>query len=159
MEHTKEPWFCRDGDQFQHDIIVTTDDRLFRGVAPICEIESDFTGPVGDEQKANARRIVACVNALAGVPTEWLEGFTLSNIDNVVQENARLKQQRDELLAACNTFHEWLTREEAGFCKAGRDRSTPEGEAAWREWYDENLRLCSLAHEQVRAAIARAEGK
>lgn len=28
-----------------------------------------------DTQRANARRAVACVNALAGVPTSWLEQF------------------------------------------------------------------------------------
>lgn len=151
MEHTKEPWITKANEVDEHCFEVMSDGWYVATTHDGCDGEQNA--------EANARRIVACVNALAGVPTEWLEGFTLSNIDNVVQENAGLKQQRDELLAACNTFHEWLTREEAGFCKAGRDRSTPEGEAAWREWYDENLRLCSLAHEQVRAAIARAQGK
>lgn len=72
---------------------------------------------------------------------------------------AKLEAQRDELLEACKTFHEWVRREEEGFAKAGRDRSTPEGEAAWREWYDENVRLCSLAQEQASAAIAKATGE
>lgn len=61
-------------------------------------------------------------------------------------------------LEACQTFAEWLRREEEGFTRAGKDRSTPEGEAAWREWYYENLRICDLAQEQAAAAIAKATG-
>jgi hypothetical protein len=61
------------------------------------------------------------------------------------------------LLEACKTFAEWLRREEAGFPAETRF-NTPEGEAKWREWYYENLRVCALAQEQARAAIAKAEG-
>ena len=46
------------------------------------------------------RRAKACVNALAGVPTEWVEKFSIAGSDNVAQENARLTKQRDELLSA-----------------------------------------------------------
>lgn len=74
-------------------------------------------------------------------------------------ENARLIAAAPELLEACETFHEWMCREEAGFVKAGNSRETPEGEAAWRAWYEENLRLCSLSQEQSRAAIAKARGE
>lgn len=48
--------------------------------------------------KENARRIVACVNACVGIPTENLEEKTV-----VVSHDynlANIKQQRDELLAA-----------------------------------------------------------
>ena len=76
----------------------------------------------------------------------------------VQHANARLIAAAPELLEACQTFAEWLRREEEGFTRAGRDRSTPEGEAAWREWYYENLRICDLAQEQARAAIAKATG-
>jgi hypothetical protein len=62
-----------------------------------------------------------------------------------------------ELIKACQTFSEWLDREERG----GKEqpwfgkRDTPEGETLWREWYDENLRLCGLSQERARAALVR----
>jgi hypothetical protein len=74
------------------------------------------------------------------------------------EANARLIAAAPDLLEACQTFAEWLRREEAGgtneLWKGKRD--TPEGERAWREWYDENLRICSLAQSQARAALAKA---
>lgn len=116
-----------------------------------------------DDLEADARRICACVNACVGMTTDDLEAVGVGGIKSAIKVNERREeafmQQRDELLEACKTFHEWVRREEEGFAKAGRDRSTPEGEAAWREWYDENLRLCSLAQEQARAAIAKATGE
>jgi hypothetical protein len=75
--------------------------------------------------------------------------------------NARLIAAAPELLAACLTFVEWLTRENSG--GEGQpwreQRGTPAGETAWREWYDQNLRLCDLAQTLARAAIAKVEGK
>lgn len=70
-------------------------------------------------------------------------------------EDARLIAAAPELLEACQTFAEWLRREEAGFPAETRF-NTPEGEAKWREWFDENMRVCALAQEQARAAIAKA---
>jgi hypothetical protein len=72
-------------------------------------------------------------------------------------ELRRLHSVNAELLEACQTFAEWLRREDEGWVAAGNDRSTPEGEAAWREWFYENLRICCLAQDQVKAAIAKAQ--
>lgn len=72
--------------------------------------------------------------------------------------NARLIAAAPDLLEACKTFAEWLRREEAGFVKAGNKRDTPEGEAAWRDWYNENIRICDLAQTQAHAAISKATG-
>lgn len=63
-----------------------------------------------------------------------------------------------ELLEACITFAEWMRREKEGFVNADNERDTPEGEARWRAWYSENLRLCDLAQEQALAAVAKATG-
>lgn len=85
-EHTKEPWEVVGKQGYTvwagDEIIVSS--NLVRG---------SKTG------KANARRIVACVNALEGVPTDFLEKYKRLDAENLAQENAHLKQQRDELLA------------------------------------------------------------
>lgn len=68
-----------------------------------------------------------------------------------------------ELLEACKTFAEWLRREEAGYPDVARrfdadGNATPEGEKAWREWFNENLRLCDLSQTLAHEAIAKATG-
>jgi len=102
-KHTKEPWMVSE-DGLVHD---TYD-------APIARLgpHSLFAGSVG-ERNANGRRIVACVNACAGMPLDWLEG-TLSNggIDKLLQkrkdERDTLKAQRDELLKELKKELMWL---------------------------------------------------
>ena len=56
---------------------------------------------LGPDAVANARRLVACWNALEGISTEALEDFPLAI--NGVTNLAVLKQERDELLAALRT--------------------------------------------------------
>lgn len=75
MKHTREPW------RIEQNITGAYGDRA---VAPFI-LMGKFTGAfefcvasvIGDvediDAQANARRIVACVNACAGTPTEWLE--------------------------------------------------------------------------------------
>ena len=72
--------------------------------------------------------------------------------------NATLAASAPDLLAACEVFEEWLRREDEGFPNAGVVRETPEGEAAWRVWWDENCTLCAKAQTLARAAISRARG-
>jgi len=72
------------------------------------------------------------------------------------EANAQLIAAAPELLEACKTMAEWFKREHEGFPNAGQVRTTPAGEAAWRKWWEENLRLCGLAKTQANAAIAKA---
>jgi len=74
-------------------------------------------------------------------------------------ELRRLEAVNAQLLKACETFSEWLRREEDGFDHKTHDRETPEGEAAWREWFYGNLDICNLAQKQARAAIKAAKGE
>ena len=59
--HTPEPWRVAPGADYQSGLTVDAGARGY-----VCD-----TG-LGDEPLANARRIVACVNACAGIPTEKL---------------------------------------------------------------------------------------
>ena len=81
-EHTKEPWhLSQDG---QH-VLSRTGEMSFAHVAEVFHDVED------------ARRIVTCVNALAGVSTEHLEQYGLPDF---AQKISDLAQQRDKLLAA-----------------------------------------------------------
>lgn len=67
---------------------------------------------IDEETEANARRIVACVNACEGVDTEWLEqcggveSARMFSLPHWVKHTDELRAQRDELLAAL----EWTAR-------------------------------------------------
>ncbi len=66
-EHSPEPWEVVD--DYGHVKIRDRDQR---------RIVSEMYGR--DEDEANARRIVACVNFATGVSTEWLESHSLSTL-------------------------------------------------------------------------------
>lgn len=75
MDHTPEPW---------HVTLRTT---IFSYQShPVCPVSRDTHTPdISDKKReayaeANARRIVACVNACAGLPTDVLEATTVKEL-------------------------------------------------------------------------------
>ena len=94
-----------------------------------------------DLEAEHARRIVACVNACAGMPTEYLEKVGLPEFagktlcaDMAQQELDRVTAQRDQLLAALEAI------------MALHDSAKRENEVA-------------VAIEQARQAIAAVKGE
>lgn len=117
-EHTKETWRVgrlshpRDYKTVQetvgpHDVVVDTE----TGPYVLASCNMNFT----NDAKANARRIVACVNACAGIETHELElmigDLSIHNqITNKLPEKltpkaTEYRRQRDELLSALEGLH------------------------------------------------------
>ena len=96
-EHTPEPWRVgRRGND------VVGSNGLGDTVAMMIDCDSD------EQTHANARRIVTCVNACAGIPDELLydqdPGCLLSAMVEQEQEIRAITKQRDELLAAAEAI-------------------------------------------------------
>ena len=93
MSHTPEPWSYDLSDGCDLRIYSETNSNIVYGCgccgSPNCE-------------DADARRIVACINACAGISTEQLE----CPGGNVAKVAGRLMKQRDELLAALTEIAE-----------------------------------------------------
>lgn len=102
-EHTKEPWYTSATDD---GLIEITNDERNGAIVAIAEVSTGYNGQIGIEQEANARRIVACVNACAGFNTGQLEnvllfGDTLKQRFMVLSNlETELRCQRDGLLLA-----------------------------------------------------------
>jgi len=90
QNHTPEPWSYHASipeDGFECFFINGKSKRI-----------SDFDGPQDEEQFANVRRIIYCVNALEGLSDHALiGGWTFRGIEAFAKG---LEKQRDELLAA-----------------------------------------------------------
>lgn len=92
-QHTQTPWYC-EGDAIYDNPECTGN--------PIAHVLSCAYG--ADDNAVDARRIVACVNACAGLPTETLEtvpGYKAAIEGFHEQRDARLaaEAQRDQLRA------------------------------------------------------------
>ena len=96
MEHTKEPW------RVELSWITGSDGK--RITCPTACMSRD-----DDENEANERRIVACVNACAGIPTEGLENSGFSS--DILLKIATLKQQCDELKKALQWYADRFSNE------------------------------------------------
>jgi hypothetical protein len=95
MSHTKEPWksYGRIKVNGVWHVGCAID-----GTDKVTAL-TGYSG-AGDEEEsiANASRIIACVNACAGIPTEQLEAYPGAVL--------RVMQQRDELLAALHKYRD-----------------------------------------------------
>lgn len=96
--HTKEPWSVKPGPK----IIGNGEDLL--GM-PIDVARLNLTVGHYESEEANARRIVACVNACKGLPTKELEelgivGVVGRELIDLDAKLAAITAQRDELLKA-----------------------------------------------------------
>ena len=112
MSHTKEPW--------SYQASIPEEGYECFWIISRCRQISSFDGPQNDEQFSNVRRIVACVNACAGIPIDMLEAMP-SGPASLLQMYARLEKQRDELLAAlellydhCRLYHRDVEKNNVG---------------------------------------------
>lgn len=89
MAHTQEPWkFLEQGDADEYCIV--TEDGLKWVIA--FRINGEM---MPDMQRANARRIVACVNACAGISNETLESGVLPKNFSARVVIPKLEQERN----------------------------------------------------------------
>lgn len=117
IEHTAGPWVAtRDEFAGQAGISLKGRDTEVNIIAFL------WTKDVENEQEANARRIVACVNACDGIPTEALEQ------DSKRLLGGRLMEQNRELVEALVQAVEG-----AGFLVSGPtdSRAAEHGEPKW----------------------------
>jgi hypothetical protein len=100
-EWIPEPWDCDDGEIF----------ALADPDCPLASVHETSEGFEGDDPvaRANARRIVAAVNACRGVPTEALEALQ----PGWWQRNAELRMLNVELAAAAEGLLDAIDRADA----------------------------------------------
>lgn len=151
-EHTKEPWHTR---RLPHDVWAENGRH-------ICDCQLLLVEDARQESEANARRIVACVNACQRLNTDLLERVTSNGgfgIHPRPQERIEeLEQQRDELLTALSELVELKDLKDridtADLCTYDFD----DAEAA-QSLDDDYSRRKPLAWDAARAAIANVKDK
>lgn len=135
-EHTAEPWkLTRKNPALSVGL---------RGETPHLDIGRIFTGSI--EGVANARRIVACVNACAGLPTEELEGLAGEHVVAVLRSGRRLSDETARMEKA-EARAEELERLLAALLKA-----SDLVDGAWDQ--DEAVQIYSSAKKEARASLA-----
>lgn len=90
LDHTPEPWKYID---------ILGACEIYAGQRQVLR----YAHSPDAENKANARRIVACVNACAGIDIKYLE-----SPDNLATHARKMMLQRDELLAALKVAYVFL---------------------------------------------------
>lgn len=112
VQHTPEPWKVSKGDVFGKTVVCEGQDGWGEQVVAKC-----WVLPWDQRQtEANARRIVAAVNALQGVKTEDLEeaiklGINDVSMGNLFSSRLKLTRERDEARAMVKELAKQLKKE------------------------------------------------
>ena len=116
MSHTKEPWAT----EYRKTALGQYSQEVFDSEGQVIASMAWYPVKVSEtttatNREANARRIVACVNACAGIPTEALEdGSARAERDQLREMTGgtfyEIKKQRDELMKALEHQCEVLNR-------------------------------------------------
>lgn len=87
MTHTPEPWEIRGNRLFVPD--------TYKSIATV-EVQKIGYGVEDVEGKANASRIVACVNAMAGITDPQAFRDSVDKLTELTKEAAEMIRQREE---------------------------------------------------------------
>ena len=99
-KHTPEPWAIYPDDRpnmhWNNHIVSEANTNI-----AISFMAHDGT-ELNERGEANARRLVACVNACAGLETEMLEALVMdgTTLQNIMRRGLICLEQRDDLLKA-----------------------------------------------------------
>ncbi len=170
-EHTKEPWFVRycDDDKHMCMTVISSTDHGPSNTSQYAE-EPDtvaivfhqgdpgVSNDIEDFGDANARRIVACVNACKRFSTELLEaaaacgGITADPTDDLL----KTQKQRDMLQSQANALHQVAGALEF---KAGDDVTrAPWAVAGLVRQRDELLAALTRAERKLTAYVGVCSG-
>ena len=87
MNYTPEPWYFRECTKDDCECgCVVTDENIHDN--------EHIVIPVGYVKFVDAKRIVACVNACAGISTEELSGFGLGGLKQTLDELEAIKDAK-----------------------------------------------------------------
>lgn len=114
MEHTKEPWVVGSIIEDYPD----QDDESWAGAADgAIEITWNAGAPIAyvcldERMQANARRIVACVNACEGIPSDNVLFTKFGSVRKLIVQQeleiVALKDTRDQLLSSLKSALAWI---------------------------------------------------
>ena len=110
--HTPEPWateYREDYEEMYHQDIFDAKGETI-AICSWFKVKVDARTTTTNRE-ANARRIVACVNALEGIPTAILEMAGTGLMSEAAVEVGNLTAQRDSLLSALRALYGWQRAE------------------------------------------------
>jgi hypothetical protein len=102
-QHTHEPWLVSARQDEPRQRKIGTGEEGWLGVALVF-------GDTEEEADANGRRLVACVNACAGIPTEALECQTKKELTKkLIDTNKELLAALEEMEREYGKLHDGLS--------------------------------------------------
>ena len=118
--HTKEPWQVFIHSWSEASIVAQGFDH---GICSLDINHATEESQDADEalMKANARRIVACVNACAGIPLDWLESGLTGCLQNVRDERDMYKRRSEDSTWQCDELMDVLKDAQSAIATCGKD--------------------------------------